>query len=80
MSKIMEKLRKKEKKPLSRIQIAYAISICETYLCPHNQMIQINESIKPKIVENLVSFNFQLCKNAKILKLSQTVFLEKICR
>jgi len=62
MSKIVEDLRKREKKILSRIQIAYAISICETYLCPHNQTIQISESIvKPKIVKNLVSFNFQLC-------------------
>lgn len=69
MSKIVEKLQRDKKNP-SRIQIAYAISICETYLCPHNQTIQINENIKPKIIDNLVSFNFQLCIlciNAKFL-------------
>jgi hypothetical protein len=58
MSRIMEKLRKENKSP-SKIQIAYAISICEIFLCPYNQTIQINEGIvKPKIIKNLVSFNF----------------------
>lgn len=58
MSKIVEKLRREDKNP-SKIQIAYAISICETYLCPENQYIQMNENvIKPKIAKNLVSFNF----------------------
>jgi len=72
MSKIVEKLRKEKKSP-SNVQIAYAISICETYLSPDNQTIQISESIKDKIIKNLVSFNFQFCINVKILKLSQTL-------
>lgn len=54
MSKIAEKLRKEDKKP-SKIQIAYAISICEVYLCPDNPNIQINEGVRSKITENLVS-------------------------
>ena len=54
MSKIAEKLRKEDKKP-SKIQIAYTISICEIYLCPNNLTIQINEGVKSKITENLVS-------------------------
>ena len=60
MSKIMDKLRKENKNP-SKIQIAYAISICETFLYPYNQTIQMNEGIvKPKVIKNLVSliFNF----------------------
>lgn len=62
MSKIVEKLRKENKSP-SNIQIAYAISICETYLSPENQTIQITEAvIKPKIAKNLVSFNLTLHK------------------
>lgn len=56
MSLIIEKLRKENKNP-SKTQIAYAISICETYLNPNNQNIQMNESImKLKIINNLVSF------------------------
>ena len=54
MSKILEKLRKEDKKP-SKIQIAYAISICEVYLCPDNPTIQINDVVKSRITENLVS-------------------------
>lgn len=54
MSKIVEKLRKDDKKP-SKIQIAYAISICEVYLCPDNPTIQINDVVKSRITENLVS-------------------------
>lgn len=57
MSKIIEKLRKDKKEP-SKVQLAYAISISETYMCPDVQGILITESIKPKIVKNLVSFNF----------------------
>ena len=70
MSKILEKLRKENRSP-SKIQIAYTISVCETYLCPHNQIIQMNEGIiNSKITKNLVSFNFQFCINVKMLKLS----------
>ena len=59
ISKIIEKLRSKENKSPSEIQIAYAISICETYLCPESQTIQICEAnTKSKIIKNLVSFNF----------------------
>ncbi|UZO27906.1 uncharacterized protein OCT59_021458 [Rhizophagus irregularis] len=57
-SKIQEwkskaELRKENKNP-SKTQIAYAISICETYLNPNNQNIQMSESImKSKIINNL---------------------------
>jgi hypothetical protein len=58
MSKIVKKLHKENKSP-SKTQIAYAISICETYLSPESHTIQINEgSTKSKITKNLVSFNF----------------------
>ncbi|UZO13785.1 uncharacterized protein OCT59_005272 [Rhizophagus irregularis] len=47
------RLRKENKNP-SKTQIAYAISICETYLNPNNQNIQMSESImKSKIINNL---------------------------
>ncbi|UZN99311.1 uncharacterized protein OCT59_000589 [Rhizophagus irregularis] len=53
MSLIIDKLRKENKNP-SKTQIAYAISICETYLNPNNQNIQMSESImKLKIINNL---------------------------
>jgi hypothetical protein len=56
MSMIIDKLQKENKNP-SKPQIAYAIGICETYLNPNNQNIQMNESImKSKIINNLVSF------------------------
>jgi hypothetical protein len=68
MSKIIEKLRRSSP---SKIQIAYAISVAETYLSSDNQVIQMNENIiKPKIFNNLVSFNFQLCINVKMLELN----------
>jgi hypothetical protein len=55
MSKIIEKLWK-TKKDAPKVQIAYAISICETYLDPENQIIQMNENVmKPKIIKNMVS-------------------------
>lgn len=57
MSRIVERLRKDKRSP-SDIQIAYAISISEAYLCPDVQGIQINDTIKPNIEKNLVSFNF----------------------
>ncbi|UZO16414.1 uncharacterized protein OCT59_007802 [Rhizophagus irregularis] len=53
MSLIIDKLRKENKNP-SKTQIAYAISICKTYLNPNNQNIQMSESImKSKIINNL---------------------------
>ena len=57
MSRIVEKLRKDKRNP-SKVQIAYAISISETYLYPDVHGIQINDSIKLNIEKNLVSFNF----------------------
>ena len=58
MSKIIERLW--PKKDASKIQIAFAISICKTYLNPENQIIQINESVmKLKIILNMVSL-FQI--------------------
>src|SRR5439155_22471848 len=58
MSKIIERFRREKNVP-SKMQIAYAISISEIYLCPNNQSIQINEgNVKQKIIKNLVSFNF----------------------
>ena len=57
MLRIVENLRKNKGNP-SEIQIAYAISISEVYLCPKNQGIQINDTIKLNIEKNLVSFNF----------------------
>ncbi|GET02934.1 hypothetical protein GLOIN_2v1883439 [Rhizophagus clarus] len=54
MSLIIDKLRKENKNP-SKTQIAYAISICETYLNPNNQNIKMSESImKSKIINNLI--------------------------
>ena len=45
-----------EKKMAPKIQVAYAISICETILNPKNLVIQVNEEIiKPKIDKYLVS-------------------------
>ncbi|GBB95301.1 hypothetical protein RclHR1_25080001 [Rhizophagus clarus] len=60
MSLIIEKLRN-ENKNLSKILIAYTISICETFLNPENQDIHINEKLlKLKIIKNL-----QKLKNKK---------------
>ena len=68
MSKIIKKLRRNEKNNPTKIQIAYAISTCETYLDPRNPIIQMNEAImKLKIMKNLVSFNLNLCINVKYL-------------
>src|SRR6266542_3469572 len=44
MSRIIQTLRKR-RKFLSKIQIAYAISVCEVLLNPHNLHIQVNESV-----------------------------------
>ena len=55
MTKIIEKVWK-EKKNAPKIQIAFAISICEVYLNPDNQVIQISEPVMDsKIRKNLVS-------------------------
>jgi hypothetical protein len=55
MTKIIEKIWK-EKKNALKIQIAFAISICEVYLNPDNHVIQINEQVMDsKIRKNLVS-------------------------
>lgn len=61
--KIIERLRDPP-----RVQIAYAMSICETYLDPSNQTIQITEGlIKEKMIKHLVSLNLSLRINAKYL-------------
>jgi hypothetical protein len=63
----VEKITKRLRDP-SKTQIAYAISICETYLDPSNQVIQMKEGlIKEKIIKNLVSLNLSLQINAKHL-------------
>ncbi len=55
MTKIIEKLWK-EKRNAPKVQIAFAISICEVYLNPDNQVIQISEQVMDsKIRKNLVS-------------------------
>ena len=57
MSEIVNKARKGNKKKATKIQIAFAMSICETLLDPSNVHIQVNEEIlKEKLEINLVSF------------------------
>ena len=56
MFQIIEKIWR-EKKNIPKIQIAYAISICEMLLNPNNLIIQVSEEIiKPKLARNHVSF------------------------
>ena len=48
-------MERQEKYP--KIQVAYAISICEIILNPENNIVQINEeTIKQVIIKNYVSF------------------------
>ena len=55
MSKIIQKLRK-TKKGITKMQIAYAISVYETLLSPQNLCIHATEStIKPILAKNFVS-------------------------
>lgn len=57
MSKILENLWKGGKKNGSKMQIAFAISVCEIVLNPDNPFVSINEDIiKPVLTKNLVSF------------------------
>lgn len=57
MSEIISKVRKGDKKKATRIQIAFAMSICETLLDPSNVHIQMKEEVlKEKLEINLVSF------------------------
>lgn len=66
MTEIIEKIWR-ERQNAPKIQIAFAISICETYLDPMNQVIQMNEqTMKPKIMKNLVSLNLKLYTNENI--------------
>ena len=56
MSKIISKVWK-DKKNASKVQVAFAMSICETILNPNNLDIQVNEDkIKDLIMKNYVSF------------------------
>lgn len=55
MTKIIDKIWK-NKKDAPKIQIAYAISVCETMLDPSNYRIQMSEHfVKARIFKNLVS-------------------------
>jgi hypothetical protein len=59
MEKIINKIWK-DRSTASNMQTAFAISICETYLNPENQVIQMNELyMKPKIAKNMVSFKIK---------------------
>lgn len=56
MARIIDRVWRDKKKE-SKVKIAYAIAICETFLNLNHQNIQMSEKImKPKIVANLVSF------------------------
>jgi len=67
MTKIIERLWR-ERKNTPKIQIAFAISICQTYLDPSNQIIQMNEYVmKPKIMKNMVSLKFKTLHKYKCL-------------
>jgi hypothetical protein len=60
MTKIINKIWK-NKKDAPKVQIAYAISVCETILNPKILRIQISEqSVKPKILKYLVSFKIAM--------------------
>ena len=64
MTKIIEKIWRERQNAL-KVQISFAISICETYLDLTNQIVQMNEhTMKPKITKNLVSLNLKLYTNA----------------
>src|SRR5436189_3215690 len=57
MSKILENLWKGGKKNRAKMQIAFAISVCEIVLNPDNPFVSINEDIiKPVLTKYLVSF------------------------
>lgn len=67
MSKILNNLWKGGKKNGPRVQIAFAISVCETVLDPNNTFVSINEDIiKPILKKNLVSFLNLYCKYSNI--------------
>lgn len=56
MSKIIDRVWK-DKRNTPKIQIALAISVCETILNPNNLVVSINEEvIKPTLLKNIVSF------------------------
>lgn len=67
MSKIIGKIWK-EKKNAPKIQIAFAISVCETILNPNNLVIQVNEDkIKDLCMRNYVSYlKFEICNRVNI--------------
>lgn len=55
MSKIIEHLWKGKKG--SKMQIAFAISVCELLLDPNNLHVTIKEEVvKPNLIKNFVSF------------------------
>lgn len=56
MSRIIKKIWK-DRKNAPKIQVAYAISVCEILLNPNNLYIQLSEDIvKPSLIKNYVSF------------------------
>src|SRR5581483_2107465 len=80
MTKIINKIWK-HKKDVPKIQIAYAISVCETILNPKILRIQISEQfVKPKILKYLVSFKIAMnlvAKSGKYLIKFLFVFFRK---
>ena len=57
MSQIINRTWKKNKKKATKVQIAFAMSICDTLFNPSNKHVQISEEIlKEKLRKNLVSF------------------------
>lgn len=56
MTKIIDRVLR-DRRNASKVQIAFTISICETYLDPCNEVVQISEvTMQPRIAKNLVSF------------------------
>jgi len=57
MALIINRAWKENKKDIPKVQIAYAISICEVFLNPDNHHVKLSEKlIKQKIRKNLVNF------------------------
>ena len=71
MSLIIDKSRK-ENKNTSKTQIAYAISICETYLNPNNQNIQMSEVEDNQQLSKFLIYNLQ---NVNYLNYSLFIYL-----
>ena len=83
MARIIDKIWK-NKKDVPIVQIAYAIAVCETILDPNNHRFQISEqSVKPKILKNLVSSKIVMklsCKSGKYLIKILFYFQERLSK